>query len=395
MPFSAGVEGGPSDLLVTFEPADAGGLVIDLTSKVEPYYGDAIRAQAAEVLAALGVASGRLAISDQGALPFTIAARIEAALRRAGVEGGDARPPALPPRPPTARRRLRRSRLYLPGSGPKLFPSAGLHGADGVILDLEDSVHLGEKDTARLLVRNALRCLDFGGSERMVRINQLPLGLEDLAAVIPERVDLVLVPKVESAEQVRAVADCITGSVADAGVDGPVWIMPILESALGVERAFDIATASERVSGLTIGLEDYTADLGVPKTPEGDETAWARSRLINAARAAGVQAIDSVYSDVADMDGLRRYAERSRAMGFAGMGCLHPRQVPVIHAAYAPSEAEVARALAIVAAFAEAESKGLSVVSLGTKMVDPPVVKRALELVALAREQGLVVEEAS
>jgi citrate lyase subunit beta/citryl-CoA lyase len=166
--------------------------------------------------------------------------------------------------------------------------------------------------------------------------------------------------------------------------------MPILESAQGVENAVHIALASPFVAALTIGLEDYTADLGVVKTPEGTESLWARSRLVNAARAARVQAIDSVYGDVADDEGLLAWGRRSRAMGFHGMGCIHPRQIRVIHKAFAPSATEFAKALRIVEAFEDAEAKGLGVVSLGTKMIDRPVVLRARKLVDQAREAGLL-----
>jgi citrate lyase subunit beta/citryl-CoA lyase len=166
--------------------------------------------------------------------------------------------------------------------------------------------------------------------------------------------------------------------------------MPILESAQGIENAVHIALASPWVAALTIGLEDYTADLGVVKTSEGAESLWARSRLVNAARAAGVQAIDSVYGDVADEEGLLQWGRRSRAMGFQGMGCVHPRQIRVIHQAFAPSPEELAKAMRIVEAFRLAEEQGLGVVSLGTKMIDRPVVLRAQRLVKEARDAGLL-----
>jgi len=381
-----------SDLHAAVEVRGQGGIEIVLRSRVEPYYGESIRAQAAGILEGLGVVHGRAGIDDKGALPWTIQARIEAAARRAGAGAGrDVRPArtaALPP--PTGKDRLRRSRLYLPGAEPKFMINAGLHEPDGIILDLEDSVHPDEKDASRLLVRNALRCVDFGASERMVRINQLPLGLEDLEAIIPELPDLVLVPKVETAEQIRAVDRAIGSILAGTGSDRPLWLMPIIESALGVENAFEIARASERVVALTIGLEDLTADLGVVKTREGAETLYARSRLIVAARACGRQAIDSVYGDVGDLEGLRAWAQRSRAMGFEGMGCVHPRQIRVIHEAFAPSHEEIEKALRIEGAFRDALEKGLGVVSLGSKMIDPPVVERARRLVERARRMGLV-----
>jgi citrate lyase subunit beta/citryl-CoA lyase len=387
-----------SDLNVVVELTDRGGIEIDLTSKVASLYGASIEETTRSTLAGLGVGHARVTVDDKGAVPFVIAARVEAAALRAGAKpSGDARPPrTVPQRGRTARDRLRRSRLYLPGDQPKLQLNAGLHRPDGVILDLEDSVHPAHKDAARLLVRNALRCVDFGGAEVMVRINQLPRGLEDLGAVVPERPDVLLIPKTETAEQVLAVDSRVREILASGpGDEPPVWLMPILETALGIENAFAIASASAAVVALTIGLEDYTADLGVPKTLEGSESLYARGRLVNAAKAAGVQAIDSVFGDVGDEEGLRTWAERSRKLGFEGMGCIHPRQIRPIHEAFAPTRAEIDKALGIVAAFEEAEAKGLGVVSLGTRMVDPPVVLRAQRLVRLARQAGLLGEAGS
>jgi citrate lyase subunit beta / citryl-CoA lyase len=378
-----------SDLHIVLEPRDSGGIEIALESRVSFCYGHSIHAQTREALESLGVRHAKVSIHDEGALPFVIRARIEAAVKRAGLGNGNRSLPekvALPT--PSRRDRLRRSRLYLPGGEPKYFVNAALHAPDAVILDLEDSVHPAEKDVARILVRNALRAVDFGACERMVRINQLPFGLQDLAEVIPESPDVVLIPKVEHSAQV-AEADRTIGELKNrAGISRPIWIMPILESALGIEQAFAIAGASSNVCAITIGLEDYTADLGVAKTTEGRESLYARARVVNAAKAAGVQAIDSVFSDVGDMDGLRRWAESSRAMGFEGMGCLHPAQIRIIHDAFAPSPAEIEKALKIVAAFEEAQQKGLAVVSLGSKMIDPPVVQRARRLVARAKQMG-------
>ncbi len=374
-----------SDLHVVFHPASRGGICLEIDSKVGLYYGEAIEAQARSVLERFGVRHARLVLSDRGALPFTIEARIVTALRRAGLSAKPA-PSRRPKRRGGLRERLRRSRLYLPGNTPKMMVNAGLHGADAIILDLEDSAPLAEKDAARALVASALRVLDFGAAERMVRINQLPLGLEDIDAVLPAAPELLLLPKVEDAREVAAVDE----RIAAAGLPYPVGLMPIIESALGVEKAFEIAKASERIVALTIGLEDYTADLGVVKTKEGGETLYARRRLVNAARAAGVAAIDSVYGDVGDIEGLEAWARASRALGFEGMGCIHPRQIPVIHKAFAPSSAEIERALRIVEAFEQAREDGLGVVSLGTKMIDPPVVNRALKLVEQARAMGLL-----
>jgi len=394
----AGRAGGDvrSDLHVSVEERASGGVEIELRSRVALYYGDNIRQQVRDVLYALGVEHTFVGIVDEGALPFVIAARVEAAVRRAGLGNQkSALPEALPLPAISARDRLRRSRLYLPGNEPKYFVNAGLHGPDAVILDLEDSVHHAEKDAARLLVRNALRAVDFGAAERMVRINQLPLGMADLEEIVPQSPDLILVPKVETAAQMVEVSDAITRIAKQSGVTRPICQMPILESALGIENTFAIATASERIAGITIGLEDYTADLGVVKTATGNESLFARMRVVNAAHAAHVQAIDSVYGDVADMEGLLRWGEAARAMGFEGMGCIHPMQIEIIHRAFAPSPAELEKALKIVAAYEDAQARGLGVVSLGSKMIDAPVVQRALKLVERAREMGLGPGEAS
>ncbi len=379
-----------SDVHVSIEPRESGGLAVGLESRVAPYYGEAILTQTRHVLETLGVKNARVAIHDEGALPYVIAARIETAVRRAGLANSHkALPEPVEPPAPSGKDRLRRSRLYLPGTEPKYTINAGLHGPDAIILDLEDSVQHAEKDAARILVRNALRAVSFGTCERMVRINQLPLGLEDLAEIIPEAPDLVLIPKVEHPGQVTQVDRMISELKLRHQINRPVWLMPILESGQGIENAAPIAAAAESVVALTIGLEDYAADLGVAKTAEGRESLYARSRLVNAARAAGVQAIDSVYSDAGDREGLKRWGEASRALGFEGMGCIHPAQIPVIHAAFAPSPAEIDSAQKIVGAFEQAQQRGVAVVSLGSKMVDPAVVQRALKLVARAKAMGL------
>ena len=365
-----------SDLQVSIEPRDSGGLEITLESRVGLYYGTSILTQTRQVLESLAVKHARISIHDEGALPFVISARIETAVKRAGL-GGEKKvlPEKITLAEPTSRDRLRRSRLYLPGSEPKYFINAALHGPDAIILDLEDSVHRVEKDAARVLVRNTLRAVDFGSCERMVRINQLPLGLEDLAEIIPEAPDLVLIPKVETPGQVTEVDRTIDELKSRDRIDRPIWLMPIVESALGIENAFAIAAATPNIAALTVGLEDYTADIGVVKTSEGRESLYARTRMVNAAKAAGIQAIDSVFGDVGDLTGLRHWGENSRALGFEGMGCIHPSQIPIVHEAFAPAPADIEKALKIVAAFEEAQQRGLGVVSLGAKMIDPPVVE--------------------
>ncbi len=374
-----------SDCQVKLQLLEKGGISIKLHSKVERMFGEQIRQQALDVLESLGIKHALLEIADAGALPFVIGARIEAAVKQLHSTNKAWIPPVIEQnRYETGRERFRFSRLYLPGNSPSMMLNAGIHQPDGIILDLEDSVAPEKKAEARILVRNALCQVDFYGAERMVRINQLPAGLEDLDEVVPQHLHLVLLPKCEHGSQVVEVVERIQSILKAHNQEREIYLMPIIESALGVENAFEIATASLSVVAMAIGLEDYTADLGVKRTQRGKESLYARTRLVNACKAAGIQPIDSVYSDVANMEGLKKNVATSRSLGFEGMGCIHPRQVPVIKEAFTPTEEEIEKAKQIVEAFKEAEARGSGVVALGSKMIDPPVVKRAQKTLELA-----------
>jgi len=380
-----------SDCQVFYSPGTKP-LSITIESKVKVLFAKAIEDLAWQTFAELGITSGSAQIKDFGALPFVMMAQIETVVKRAhpGLERE-----VLPEfkdhaRYETSPGRFRRSRLYLPGNQPKLFLNAGIHKPDGIILDLEDSVPPGEKDAARYMVRNALRTLDFFGSERMVRINQGELGMQDLEAVIPHNVHTILLPKAETAEQVIAMENKVNSILKEKGLEQPVYYMPILESALGVLNAREIALASRHNVGLAMGLEDYTADIGTQRTLEGKESFFARSMLVNAARAAGIQAIDTVFSDVSNEGALRQSVRETKALGFDGMGCIHPRQIKPIHEEFAPSEQEIEKARRIIIAADEAEAKGLGVVAVGSKMIDPPVVKRAERTIRMAIDTGLL-----
>ena len=380
-----------SDCWVELRLCNDGGRVLTLDSKVEVMYGKSIRKLFEQMMDFYEIEHVEADIVDRGALEFVLAARIEAAVRK--IE--DLHKRFLLPMNPagyhdTKRTDFRFSRLYLPGNSPSMMLNAGIHKPNGIILDLEDSVAPDKKFEAALLVRNALRALNFYGAERMVRINQLPAGLEDLKFVVPHGVNLILIPKCESAEEVWQVVEEI--NLIQGESKRPIHLMPIIESALGVEHAYEIASASESVVAMAIGLEDLTADLGVRRTQEATESLYARTRVVNACKAAGIQAIDSVFSDVADMDALARTIEVSKGLGFEGMGCIHPRQIEVIHAGYAPEKAEIEKAQRIVVAFEKAKAEGLGVVSLGSKMIDAPVVKRAQRTVTLAEQLKLIEE---
>jgi citrate lyase subunit beta/citryl-CoA lyase len=382
-----------SDCFVSLELKDSGGIRLQVESKVAVMYGEDIRKQALEILSFFGITDAEVRIEDLGAVPLVIAARLEAAIRKQVSTGKEYLLPLLEEnRYTTPRDRNRFSRLYLPGNTPSLMINAGIHKPDGIILDLEDAVAPDKKEEARFLVRNALRGIDFYGAERMVRINQGERGLEDLEYVIPHNVNLVLLPKCESPGQILDVNSRIDQIRKKNKIRNTVWLMPIIESALGVIHTYPIACAAENIAAIAIGLEDYTADLGTRRTQEGTESFFARSMVVNAARAAGIQPIDSVFSDVADTEGLRQNVLRSKALGFDGMGCIHPRQIRVIHDTFAPSAEEIDKAKKIVHAYHKATEKGLGVVALGTKMIDPPVVKRALNTINLAVKTGKLNE---
>ncbi|MBN1326439.1 MAG: citrate lyase ACP [Candidatus Cloacimonetes bacterium] len=377
-----------SDCLVTMEITESGGIQLEVISKVSVLYGDSIAEEAKKILAFYGINNAKIKIEDSGALSAVISARIEAAIRKLIDTDKEYLPEFLKENEyHTKKERYRRSRLYLPGNTPKLALNAGIHKPDGIILDLEDSVSPEKKFEASILVRNMLRKVNFYGAERAVRINQLPAGLDDLEHIVPHNVNLILIPKTESAEQIKNVNDRINLIKSDKKLNNDIWLMPIIESALGVINSYQIACC-ENVVALAIGLEDYTADIGTQRTNDGTESFFARSQIVNSAKAAKIQAIDSVFSDINDMEALKQNVLASKALGFNGMGCIHPRQIVVIHKYYAPDALEIEKAKKIVDAYHEAQEKGLGVVALGSKMIDAPVVKRALQTLEMAESGG-------
>jgi citrate lyase subunit beta / citryl-CoA lyase len=375
-----------ADAWVRVEPKTEAGLVIEVKAKGEPMGIEQIRALTQNVLQSLEVTNAAVTVEDAGAVEFVLAARIEAAVKRAGLgQGKEFLPtPGSGFKAATTRERFRRSRIYLPGNEPRFLLNPEVLVADAVILDLEDSVAPAEKDAARIMVRNALRCIDFGKAERMVRINQGERGLADLDAVVPQNIHVILIPKEESADHVQEVDMRAEQLRKAAGLSNPCFLMPIIESGMGCFQALPIATATPNVVALTIGLEDYTADIGAQRTLEGRESFWARSVIVNAARAAGVTPIDTVFSDVNDMEGLRAAVLEAKGLGFEGKGCIHPKQIAVVHDAFAPTPEEIDKARKIVAAFEDAQKRGLGAVALGSKMIDAPIVKRAVRTVRMA-----------
>lgn len=277
--------------------------------------------------------------------------------------------------------------LYIPGDAPGMIQHAQVFGSDSVLLDLEDAVAASEKDGARKMVETFLKEFDFGDLIVTVRLNgtDTPYFERDAEAIIPCMPDAVRLPKCSSADDVR-LADRLIGAIEQKNKIpvGSVKIHAMLETALGIENAFEVAKASPRVSAITLGGQDLTADMGVQKTYEGRELFYARSRVVVAARAAGVTAFDTVWTDINDLDGLYNEAKLIVELGFTGKAAIHPSQIEVIHRAYRPAYKEVVKAKRIVEAARQAEKEGKGVISVDGKMVDTPIVVRAEHLVATA-----------
>lgn len=375
-----------SDCLVAYEAGNET-LAVEIVTE-----GQAASLEAAirDAARRMGVATGTVRLTDSGAAPFTAAARFEAAVRM--VLGGSM--PGLPPADVILASevdRPRRSRLYVPGNMPRFMEKALESGADAIILDLEDSVAPARKHEARILVAYALRELDFGDMEVMVRVNQGEAVVDDLDWVVPQPVQHLLLPKVETPDQVTSVRDMVEKVCELCGREAGLWLMPIIESPLGIFNALDIARAApDETAALTLGLQDLSAEMGVTPTEEGTESFTARSLVVLAARAQGLQPIDTVYADVKNEEGLERSVKAAAALGFVGKGCIHPAQVPVINRGFLPSEEKLERAMKVVLCMEQAERDGLGAVTLGSKMIDPPVAKQSLTVVENAIRLGLI-----
>lgn len=276
---------------------------------------------------------------------------------------------------------MRRTMLYLPGNNPNMLVRGHLFGSDGIIMDMEDAVALSEKDAARIMISKFLRRGDFGSVEVTVRINgaDTEFWKKDLEAVVPcKRLDGIRLPKADSPQVVKDVDEELSRLEDKYGIaQGHIKLFCILETAYGIWHAYDVATASRRVTAILPGGEDLVADLKTSRTPEGTELEWSRRMIVIAARAAGVDAIDLMFPRVTDDEGLRRDAQFSKDLGFDGKSVIHPNQIPVIHEIFTPSEKEIEKAQRIIAAAENARARGLGTVSVDGRMVDVPVVKRA------------------
>ena len=285
-----------------------------------------------------------------------------------------------------------RSMLFLPGNNPNMLINGSVLGADAVIFDLEDAVSPAEKDAARVLVRNTLRYMDFTGCQRIVRINSTDTAYwkADLDAVLPEKPELILLPKTGTAQDALTADAYITELEEKLGLPAnSVGLMPLIETALGVENAYAIASSCKRIHALFLGAEDLTADLRCKRTKEGREIEYARTRLVVAARAADVEVYDTPFTDVNDDEGIWTDAELAKALGFTGKAAISPRHLEAINQTFSPTLAEIDYAYEVLDAIALAKAQGRGAISLRGKMIDAPIVNRAKQTIAAAEALGL------
>lgn len=291
--------------------------------------------------------------------------------------------------------KLRRTMLFVPGNNPGMMSDAHIYGSDALMFDLEDSVSLGEKDAARLLVYHALKTIHYGECEQVIRVNPLntPFGKADIEAMVAAGAEVIRLPKTETAQDIWDTEEEILRAEQKFGVpEGKTRMMAAIEGALGVVNAYAIASASKRLIGIALGAEDYCANLKTTRSKEGSELFYARSAIVVAARAAGIDAIDTVFSDVNDEEQLIKETQAVKQLGFDGKSVINPRQIKPVHKVFAPTPAEVQKALRIVEAGRQAEARGSGVVSLDGKMIDRPVILRAERCLELAKASRVMFE---
>lgn len=292
--------------------------------------------------------------------------------------------------------KLRRTMMYVTGNNPANVMEAHLYGADSIMFDLEDSVSIKEKDAARFLVYHALTTVDYGDIETVVRINGLdtPFGRADLEAMVKAQPDVIRLPKTETAEDVLEVERIIAEIEERIGLEvGTTKMMAAIEGPLGAMNSYEIAKSSKRLIGIAIGAEDFVTSIKTTRSPEGIELLAARSQIVLAARAAGIFALDTVYSDINDDEGFIAEAKLIKQLGFDGKSVIHPRQVTLTHQVYAPTDKEIKNALRVLDAIEEAERNGSGVIALDGKMIDGPIVDRAYRVLELAKATGVYKED--
>lgn len=369
--FAVGYAGGEvrSDVEITVTPSAQ--FSFEFSSSTSPLFDQSITHQIETIAKQFGKPNVHVKCIDSGALPMTWIARLTAAFCLAS---GVSLPPMVSEKRylPTG---LRRSRLYVPANTPKLIPNAPLFRPDAVILDLEESVHANRKVEALAMASFASEMLDWSGVELMVRVNAGPQGDADIATLAQSSVATFILPKITCADDVLRV-DAILDDIGSH-----VRLIPLIESALGVEHAFEIASCSERITALSLGLEDYVADIGATRTLEQSESYFARARVLNAARAAGIMPLASVFPGFQNLDEVEEYARRARNAGYEGIGCIHPNQIDAVHRGFCASPKELEKANQIVEAYNSTQVSGGGVIGVDGSMADLPTYLRAKRLI--------------
>ncbi|KRL96031.1 citrate (pro-3S)-lyase subunit beta [Limosilactobacillus equigenerosi] len=292
--------------------------------------------------------------------------------------------------------RLRRTMMFVPGNNAGMVKDAGIYGADSIMFDLEDSVSMAEKDAARMLVYQALQTQDYGDAELVVRVNGIDTEFfrNDVFAMVKAGIEVVRLPKVESAQMMKDLVAVVEEAEKKFGKEvGSTKVMAAIESARGVMKALEIAESTDRMMGLALSAEDYTTDMKTHRYPDGAELDFARKMILHAARAAGVSAFDTVFTNMNDVEGFQRETEYIHQLGFDGKSLVNPRQIDWVNKVYEPTKKEIENALDVEAAIAEANAKGSGVISMNGQMVDRPVVLRAQRVIRLAKASHLIDEE--
>ncbi|SHF00696.1 citrate lyase subunit beta / citryl-CoA lyase [Tissierella praeacuta DSM 18095] len=292
--------------------------------------------------------------------------------------------------------RLRRTMMFIPGNNPSMITDGHIYGSDSIMFDLEDAVSLREKDAARFLVYNALKTIDYRDTETVVRVNGLdtPFGRDDFEAMVRAKPDIIRLPKTDTPEDVIEADRLITEIEEKINIEvGTIKLMAAIESPLGIMNAYKIATASKRLVAMAIGAEDFVTNMKTTRSSSGVELLSARGQLLLAARAAGIHALDTVYSDVNNDEGFIEEVKLIKQMGFDGKSVIHPRQIGLTHKIYEPTEKEIQHAIRVLYGIKEAESKGSGVIAVDGKMVDGPIVDRAYRVIELAKATGVYKED--
>lgn len=292
--------------------------------------------------------------------------------------------------------KLRRTMLYVPGSNAAMVKDAHIYRSDSIMFDLEDAIAVNEKDSARFLVYHTLRNLNYGNTETVVRINGLdtPFGREDIAAMVNARPDLIRIPKAECGQDIIDVEELLAEEERAAGIaEGTIGVMAAIESPLGVLNAYEIATAGSRLVGIAFGAEDFVTTMKTTRSLEGTELLFARSTIVAAARAAGIYALDTVFSDLNDDEGLEREVRLAKQLGFDGKSIISPRQIATVHRVFRPTETELTGAARVIRGLRESEKAGSGVTTVDGKMVDKPMIDRAQRVIELADAAGMPIPE--